>query len=109
MRTKCISVRLESLVRISPKAFKANAYDGSSAIIPESQIFGPDFGVEKSEAWWISEWILRQKQLQWSPKKIAWFDSESRKQLPSYVVEKHSPGYVAPLESNEIESLKASE
>lgn len=109
MKIKCISVRLESLVRISPRAFKANAYDGSSDIIPESPIFGQDFGVEKSEAWWISEWILKQKHIQWSPKKVAWFDSENRKQLPSYFVERHHPGHIEPLKSNEIESLKASE
>ena len=46
-KTKCYSVRLESLVRISPKAFKATAFDGSSDIIPASQVFGRDFEVEK--------------------------------------------------------------
>lgn len=42
MKTLCYSVRLESLVRISDKAFRASAFDGSTAVIPASQIFGVD-------------------------------------------------------------------
>lgn len=109
MRVKCISVRLESLEKISPKAFLAKSFDGSSDIIPASQVFGQDFGVVKSEAWWITEWIMKQKRIQWSPKKVAWFDSESRRQLPTYIVERHDPAHIDPLENNEIESLKATE
>ena len=56
---KCYSVRLESLVRISDKAYKATSYDGSSDIIPASQVFGRDYEVSKSEAWWFSAWILK--------------------------------------------------
>ena len=37
MKTLCYSVRLESLVRISDKAFRATAFDGSTDIIPDSQ------------------------------------------------------------------------
>ena len=36
MSTLCYSVRLERLVRISDKAFKATAFDGSSDIVPQS-------------------------------------------------------------------------
>ena len=50
MRTLCYSVRLESLVRISDKAFKATAFDGSQDIIPASQVFGRDYEVMKSDA-----------------------------------------------------------
>lgn len=42
MKTKCYSVRLASLVSISDKAYKATAFDGSTAIIPKSQEFGQD-------------------------------------------------------------------
>lgn len=51
---KCYSVRLESLTRISDKCYKAKAFDGSEALIPESQVFGQDFEVVKSDAYWIS-------------------------------------------------------
>ena len=42
MRTLCYSVRLESLSRISAKAFRAVAFDGSTDIIPASCIMGAD-------------------------------------------------------------------
>lgn len=108
MRVKCYSVRLESFVRISEKAFKALAFDGSSTIIPASQVFGCDYDIRKSDAYWISEWILDQKELQYSHKKIAWFDSETRCQLPTIIVEKHKPTIHKPIENNEITSLKSS-
>lgn len=107
MRTECVSVRLESLYSISEKAYKAVAFDGSEAIIPKSQVFGRDYDVIKSEAWWISAWILEKKELQYSDKKRAWFDNESRERLPDIIVEKHRPERVEPLDNNEIEELKA--
>lgn len=73
MRTKCYSVRLQSLVSISDKAFKAVGFDGSEDILPKSQVFGQDFDVTKSEAYWISAWILEKKNIQYSSKKIKWF------------------------------------
>jgi hypothetical protein len=91
MKTLCYSVRLHSLVSISDKAYKAVAFNGSSAIIPKSQVFGADFSVEKSEAYWISAWILGKTELQYSGKKEAWFCSETGQQLPTYSFEKHVP------------------
>lgn len=105
MRTLCYSVRLESLVRISGKAFRATAFDGSTDIIPAIQVFGRDYDVMKSEAWWISAWILGKKSIQYSPKKQAWFD-EAGHQLPTITIERHTPDHIAPKESNEIDDLK---
>lgn len=48
MKTKCYSVRLKSLIRISDKAYKAESFDGSTDIIPASQIFGIDSDVKKA-------------------------------------------------------------
>ena len=107
MKVKCLSVRLESLVRISDKAYSARAYDGSEAIIPASQVFGLDSEVEKSDAYWISEWILKQKSIQYSHKKEAWFDKDTGKLLPTFRIEKHKPTRMKPVESNEITSLKS--
>ncbi len=106
MKTKCYSVRLESLTSISEKAYKASAFDGSTAIIPKSQVFGNDYEVQKSDAYWISAWILEQKDLQYSGKKEAWFDNESRKQLPAYTVTRHTPKQKEKVISNEIKELK---
>ena len=105
MRTLCYSVRLESLVRISDKAFKATAFDGSSDIIPASQVFGRDYEVMKSDACWISAWILGKKSIQYSGKKQAWFD-ENGHQLPTYTIERHTPEKKEAVMSNEINDLK---
>ena len=105
MKTLCYSVRLKSLTRISDKAFKATDFNGISDIIPESQIFGTDFDVQKSDAYWISAWILKNKNIQYSTKKSAWFD-ENGNMLPTYIVEKHSPTAKEKLDNNIIEELK---
>ena len=105
MRTLCYSVRLESLVRISDKAFKATAFDGSTDIIPASQVMGRDYDVQKSDAWWISAWILEKKNIQYSGKKQAWFD-ENGHQLPTYTIERHTPEKIAAKESNIISELQ---
>ena len=105
MRTECASVRLESLVSISEKAYKATAFDGSMAIIPKSQVFGRDYDVEKSEAWWIALWLLPSKGIQYSDRKRAWFDAATRQMLPSIEVHHHTPAAMAPVNSNEIEEL----
>ena len=106
MRTLCYSVRLESLVRISDKAFRATAFDCTSDIIPASQVFGRDYEVQKSDAYWISAWILGKKNIQYSGKKQAWFD-ENGIQLPTYTIERHTPEKLTPKESNIIDELKA--
>lgn len=106
MKTLCYSVRLESLVRISDKAFRATAFDGTSDIIPASQVFGRDYEVQKSDAWWVSAWILGKKSIQYSTKKQAWFD-ENGHQMPTYTIERHTPEKLTPKESNIIDELKA--
>lgn len=90
-KTKCYSVRLESLIDISDKALKATAYDGSECILPKSQVFGRDWDVLKSEAYWIAAWILEKKNLQYSGKKEAWFYTDTRKMAPSYHIDRHVP------------------
>lgn len=106
MKVLCYSVRLSSLTRISDKCMCATAFDGSEALIPTSQIFGQDYSVSKSEAYWISAWILEKKELQYSSKKEAWFDSVTGKMLPTYKIEKHKPEKVQPKENNYIERIK---
>lgn len=105
MKTLCYSVRLESLVRISDKAFRATCFDGTSDILPASQIKGQDFEVRKCNAYWISAWVLEKKNLQYSSKKKAWFDEHGNK-LPSYTIEHHTPEIVKPTDNNEINELK---
>lgn len=94
MKTKCLSVRLKSLSSISEKAYKAVAFDGSECIIPKSQVFGQDYNVSKSDAYWISEWILKQKDIQYSNKKVAWYNSNTNKIEPNIEVEHHKPNKI---------------
>lgn len=108
MKVKCYSVRLKDLERISVKAYKATCFNGAEGFIPASQVFGYDMEVKKSDAYWISAWILEKSELQYSDKKVAWFDSETRRMLPSYTVKRHTPSKQNPIESNEIDALKKS-
>ncbi len=105
--TKCYSVRLESFRRISEKCYKAVAFDGSEALIPASQFFGEDHEVQKGNAYWISAWILEKKDLQYSSKKVAYFDYDKNKlNKPTYSITKHIPEHVDSVLNNEIEELK---
>lgn len=105
-KIKCYSVRLDSLTSISEKAYKATAFDGSTAIIPKSMVFGRDYEVQKSDAYWIAAFILEQKDLQYSTKKEAWFDRDSGKMLPTYTIEKHVPAKVEAGEVQPLDELK---
>lgn len=91
---------------MSDKACLAESYDGSKDIIPISQIYGLDSDVSKSDAYWISEWILSNKSLQYSHKKQAWFDKDKRLMLPTYSVERHKPEKIKCVENNLINKLK---
>lgn len=106
-KTKVYSVRLQSLTSISPKAYKATAFDGSSAILPKSQVFGPDYDVIKSEAYWIAAWVLEQKDLQYSTKKEGWYNPRTGHVEPSIhiEVERHIPAKLSPVEIAADDSL----
>lgn len=108
MKTKCYSVRLESLVSISDKAFKARSFDGSEDILPKSQVFGQDYEVVKSKAYWISAWILEKKSLQYSSKKVGWFNSKTGNIEPNYTyeVKKHIPQQKIPVKTPINNDLK---
>jgi len=88
---------------ISPKCYKAVAFDGSEALIPKSQVMGRDWSVSKSEAWWISEWILGKVNLQHSNKKAAWF--EDGRMLPTYEKKIHRPERKEPVISKPKQKL----
>lgn len=105
MRIKCFSVRLKDLVSISEKAYKAMAFDGSTAIIPKSQVVKADCGVHKSDAYWIQAWFLQKTDLQYSSKKCAYFDEDGN-MLPSYTIKTHVPEKITPKENNIIEELR---
>jgi len=91
MKDLCYSVRLQSLTSISDKCCKAVGFDGSEALIPKQFVYEQDYDVTKSEAYWISAWILERKNIQYSAKKQAWFHRETGKRLPTYEFTKHTP------------------
>jgi hypothetical protein len=105
MRTKCYSVRLHGLTYISDKCYKAVAFDGSEDLIPASQVFGRDYDVQKSDAWWITAWILKKKNIQYSDKKEAWFDQDTGNMLPTYHIEKHIPNKIENINVEPIKEL----
>lgn len=77
-KIKNYSVRLAEITSVSPKAYKVTAFDGSSAIVPKSMVFGRDYEVQKATAYWIAAFILEKEScnLQYSPKKVKWFDQK---------------------------------
>jgi hypothetical protein len=99
-KVKCYSVRLQSLTDISEKAYKATAFDGSTAILPKSCVFDCDYDVSKSEAYWIAAWILEKKELQYSHKKEGWFNTVTKRIEPAVIVERHVPARIEPVNTN---------
>jgi len=88
---------------ISDKCYKAVSFDGSEDLIPKSQVFGQDFSVTKSDAYFISSWILEKKNLQYSTKKCVWVN-EKGDIMPNYEVKTHIPDKKQPIK-NEIDEL----
>ena len=107
MRVKCISIRLQNLVRITDKAYKATDFNGNTDIIPASQIYGEDNEVGKSDAYWVTEWILNKKNLTCRRKKERFFDLATRRQIQTCTVEYHKPIKIAPVNENKITTLKS--
>lgn len=99
---KCYSVRLKSLVQISGKAYRAEDFNGNIDIIPSSQIMGVDYDVFKSEAYWISAWILEKKELTYSISKSAEF--KDGKMIPTVTIERHKPEIIN--KNKEVDSIK---
>ena len=108
MKTKCYSVRLQCLTQISSKCWKAIDWQNNTYLIPDSQYFGRDYEVQKSEAHWVASWIIDKEdcKLIVSTKKEAWFDKATGNLLPTYIVEKHIPEKVEAKENSVIERLK---
>ena len=104
-KTQCFSVRLETLVSISDKAYKVRSYDGSEDILPKSCVSGKDHEVKKNNAYWVASWILPKKRIQYSTKKEAWFD-ERGKRLPEYSSVRHKPNRMGPVLDNSVKELE---
>lgn len=91
MKVKCYSVRLEEFTQVSPKCYKAVDFNGNSDLIPSSQFFGDDYEVKKSDAYYISAWILEKNNIQYSKNKERWFDKDTGKMLPQIKIKKNIP------------------
>ena len=102
---KCYLVKLKSLIRISDKAYKATAFDGTEDILPVKMVIARESSITTSEAWWVSAWILERKKIPYSKKDHKYFDIETLKEKPEVIIEKHKPKPLTPVASNEISSL----
>lgn len=88
-KTKCYSVRIKNLTQISNKCWKAEDWQGNEFLIPDSQYFGRDYSVSKSDAYWIACWIIDKEDcnLMVSTKKIGWYDPKKGKVFPHIEIE----------------------
>lgn len=107
-KTKCYSVRLKSLTEISNLALRAADFSGNKCILPKSTVFGIDYDVIKSDAYWIAAWILEKKELQYSIKKEGWYNPKKGRVEPAIKVEieHHIPKKIEPVSNNLITELK---
>ena len=106
-KIKCISVRVKSMIEHSPKSFKITDFNGNTEFIPKSAVYGIDDSVTKVEAYWIAEWILKQKSLTHGQKE-SWFDREVKSGVTEFegtTIERHIPDVIE-CEDKEIDSLK---
>lgn len=71
----------------------AEDFSGNEAILPKSCVFNQDLEVSTSEAFWIACWILESKGLQFSTKKVGWYNPVTFQIEPHFetVIEKHVP------------------
>lgn len=88
-KTKCYSVRLKNLTQISAKCWKAEDWQGETYLIPDSQFFGQDYSVSKSDAYWIASWIIDKEdcKLMVSTKKIGWYNPSKGIVEPNIIIE----------------------
>jgi|SRR5690606_35225378 len=88
-KIKCYSVRLKNLTLISSKCWKAEDWQGNTFLIPDSQYFGRDYDVQKSDAYWIASWIIDKEEckLMVSTKKIGWYNPKKGKVEPNITIE----------------------
>ena len=88
-KTKVYSVRLQHLTQISKKCWKATDWQGATYLIPDSQYFGQDYDVSKSEAHWIASWIIDKEdcKLMVSTKKIGWYNPKNGRVEPNVTIE----------------------
>ena len=101
---KAYSVRIKSIKDISDKAVSIESFDGRKDIFPNSQILANDYDVSKSIAIWVSAWILEKKNIQFSKKKVAWFN-EIGEMLPQYKIKKHVPERKTPVKTEPAKEL----
>lgn len=109
-KTKCYSVRLKNLTQISPKCHKAEDWQGNTFLIPDSQYFGKDYDVSKSDAYWIASWLIDKDDcpLVVSNKKEGWYNPKKGIVEPpiDITIEHHTPEKINPLPNNTIKRLK---
>jgi hypothetical protein len=103
-QTKCLSVRVKSLEYLTAKCCKIISHNGTEALIPASCVFGRDASVKKSEAYWIAEWILKNKNIQHSSRKVGYFH-EKYGILPEISIKKHVPQKIKATEVSIISEL----
>jgi hypothetical protein len=104
---KCYSVRLKELISISDKCYKAISFDGRESLIPKSQVFGHDYDVQKSDAYWISAWFLGKINIQYSTKKEGWLNPDTGIVKPkiNIKIETHIPEKKEPIISSPDKNL----
>jgi hypothetical protein len=92
-KTKCFSIKLKSIKEYSNQSFLITLWSGQQVFIPKSHVFGNDHEENKSEAHWISEWILNKKQVPIPDRRAGWYNHAIGRIEPCFstTIEHHTP------------------
>jgi hypothetical protein len=107
-KTKVLSVRLKSLESISEKCYKATSFDGSTSMVPKSVVFGIDYSVQKSDAYWIAHWFMMKENVKLQcGSKEGWYNPINGNVEPpiNWIVEKHKPEMLTAVEPKQVAEL----
>lgn len=96
-RIKCYSVKVSELRPISPKAYLAVCFDGREIVIPRSQVFGLGGLSDRSESYWIAAWLVEKHRIQYSPKRVGWFNGVTVRKAAFRKVERIVPPRIEPV------------
>lgn len=99
-----LSVKLNSVRSISEKAVIIETIEGDTAVIPKSQIMGFAKHPKGCECLWITEWILKKKNIRYSYNDKGYFLGKEK--IIFEEKEIHFPRMMVPVEDNIINELQ---
>lgn len=105
-KTKCFLVRTAEFRPISDKAAVVRTFDGATCTVPLSQ-----YCIEPTEenGVWIAAWLLERSPLQYSTKRIGWYNEATGRVQEQRGAIRHVPGHIDPISPDTSKFLRDDE